>query len=568
MPATHPLLVSALLAAGALALRLAAAWSGPDLWIDEANGVLIAGRPVSEILASLRADSSPPLSYLLLHAWMGLFGDSPFAVRSLSAVWGALAAGVTCMAGWRLLSPAAGVLGGLYVAVCPVAIFHGSQARMYALLPLLAVGALYSFARFLQHGGAGRLAAGSALTALALWTHNMAVFLLPAQGLLWLVAPRGAGLAARARGVDASGAAHRGTGVLAGPGWQAMVLHFLLITAAYAPWLPALRHQARGVDHYAWFDGFWAAWGVTGVSWRSLQSLAPGGEFVFYAPFGVDLWRGATAVAAAGLAALGGAVLARRRRELGAVAALWAPAGLLVPAAGALLLSAIWRPVLVPGRVDQMVLPFFALLVGAGLAGVQPLRARQGIVVLLVGVALVSHVRWQQRIAPGGPRGAQAADAAAPARAGEGRLAADLLAAAGSGDLALFTSLSRAPVEYALRRRGGALALLSFPRGTAAHLGNQNDAALLSDPEALRAEARAVVADLAAHCPAGCRAFVVHVPAPVNVPLLQELRGREGVVAQGSLGRYRQTGTGLPLDVLTFQVRPGTAAPAAESTGG
>ena len=64
--------------------------SDKDVWLDEANAVLMAEKPLGELMGALQLDSNPPLYYLMLHYWMGAFGNSEFAIRSLSACCGAL----------------------------------------------------------------------------------------------------------------------------------------------------------------------------------------------------------------------------------------------------------------------------------------------------------------------------------------------------------------------------------------------------------------------------------------------------------------------------------------------
>ena len=70
------------LLAGILALGFAFRAAGITelgLWFDEANGVLFAAAPLTEIPGLLAADSSPPLYYLLLHLWRALFGAGDLA---------------------------------------------------------------------------------------------------------------------------------------------------------------------------------------------------------------------------------------------------------------------------------------------------------------------------------------------------------------------------------------------------------------------------------------------------------------------------------------------------------
>src|SRR4051794_1603489 len=60
-------------------------WPRGPLWLDEAQSVSFARLGVRSIPHALRQDGAPPGYYLLLHAWMVVFGDSSGAVRALSA---------------------------------------------------------------------------------------------------------------------------------------------------------------------------------------------------------------------------------------------------------------------------------------------------------------------------------------------------------------------------------------------------------------------------------------------------------------------------------------------------
>jgi len=60
-----------------------------SLWRDEVFSILYSSRPLPFILT--KSSMEPPLYYLLLHAWMKLFGTSEIAARSLSFLGFALA---------------------------------------------------------------------------------------------------------------------------------------------------------------------------------------------------------------------------------------------------------------------------------------------------------------------------------------------------------------------------------------------------------------------------------------------------------------------------------------------
>src|SRR5690348_9002390 len=56
-------------------------------WGDEGLSIGIAAHPLGQIPTVLHQDGSPPLYYMLLHFWMGLFGSSEVATHALSMVF-------------------------------------------------------------------------------------------------------------------------------------------------------------------------------------------------------------------------------------------------------------------------------------------------------------------------------------------------------------------------------------------------------------------------------------------------------------------------------------------------
>ncbi|MDR7520992.1 MAG: glycosyltransferase family 39 protein [Armatimonadota bacterium] len=138
------------------------------LWFDETVSVFFASMPVARALLIIAAnDPHPPLYYLLLHAWMGLFGDGETAVRSLSVVLGAPVVLLTWVFGRRLLGPAPALLAAALVALAPSQVAAAQEARMYGLLTLAAVGSWWALWAAL--GVAGARHDGAATSARRLW---------------------------------------------------------------------------------------------------------------------------------------------------------------------------------------------------------------------------------------------------------------------------------------------------------------------------------------------------------------------------------------------------------------
>jgi mannosyltransferase len=154
------------------------------LWLDEAQSVAIARLPLPQLFDALRQDGSPPLYYLLLHVWIGWFGQGAFAVRSLSALFGVLVLPLA----WRLTRQLAGrrtaqaVL--LLLATSPFAVRYSSETRMYSLMVLLSVLLAMAVRQLFRRPGFWPVA-GVALTASAIaLTHYWGFYLLAVVAVL------------------------------------------------------------------------------------------------------------------------------------------------------------------------------------------------------------------------------------------------------------------------------------------------------------------------------------------------------------------------------------------------
>src|SRR5262245_16343487 len=120
-----------------------------SVWFDEAYSIQLATGSVGHILLERWTDIHPPLYYLALHFWMPIAGTTESAVRLLSAV----ADLVTIPAAWltarRLFGSRIALVTAVLLAISPFHVQYAQEARMYALLCLLATVSMYSFLSFL-----------------------------------------------------------------------------------------------------------------------------------------------------------------------------------------------------------------------------------------------------------------------------------------------------------------------------------------------------------------------------------------------------------------------------------
>ncbi len=121
-----------------------------SLWNDEGNSARIAERSVALIVEGAAGDIHPPLYYLTLHVWRGVFGTGEAALRGLSAVFGLIAVGLAFLLGRHLFEARVGLIAAFLAAVNPFQIDYSQEARMYMMLTAIGAAAAYLLVRLLD----------------------------------------------------------------------------------------------------------------------------------------------------------------------------------------------------------------------------------------------------------------------------------------------------------------------------------------------------------------------------------------------------------------------------------
>ncbi len=206
--------------------------------MDEVTTLQRASRPLVQLVAdSLRHHQLP--SYFVLTSWVAPFGTGEAVIRSPSALFGALACAILCGTGRLVGGPGAGVLAGLLLALSPMQVQYGQEARSYALLTCTIVIALRGLVGLaldparaavpLDDRGSNRAAWAAYTVGTVAALHVLSV------ATLWLVA---AALAALAIGRQV------------GPGWRGFVRNWIgchvVIGLLSVPWFVAMYLFVRG----------------------------------------------------------------------------------------------------------------------------------------------------------------------------------------------------------------------------------------------------------------------------------------------------------------------------------
>ncbi|MGZ5333323.1 MAG: glycosyltransferase family 39 protein [Solirubrobacterales bacterium] len=161
-----------------------------SFWYDEWDTVFMTQQSFGDMLERLGpVELTPPVYFVLTWLWAVPFGDSEFALRSLSALAGIGLIPVLYLAARDLVDRRAGLIVAWLAAVNPLLVWYSQEARSYSLMLLFTAAAFLFFVRALKspdRGGRDLYLWGLA-SALAMATHYLsAVLIVPEAVLLWL----------------------------------------------------------------------------------------------------------------------------------------------------------------------------------------------------------------------------------------------------------------------------------------------------------------------------------------------------------------------------------------------
>lgn len=345
-----------------------------SLWADEGNSVRVTDRPLRLVVDAARGDVHPPGYYLLLWAWVRLFGQSETAVRALSVLVGVALVALIYLTGRDTWNARMGWLAAFCAAVSPLQIQYSQEVRMYILVAFFAASVIYAFGCCLRAFGRDRRAsvvwsvAYVALGAAGLWCHYSFPIVLAATAVAWVV--------------WWAGLATSGERARAALWWIGLHVAMLLL---YSPWLPVAwdRITAYGSISAPHTLGFVAA------QWLKLLSV---GETVVEDDVTRWLTFGMVGLVLFGVwAGFSGTSEGRDRRRrrattLSLVTLTLAPA--LMMGALALAGRSAYRP-----KFFLVASPSFCLLLGSGIAVLErttgPQRSMANRLWLLLGLGLV-----------------------------------------------------------------------------------------------------------------------------------------------------------------------------------
>lgn len=121
-----------------------------SLWLDECFTLVYSSEDFTGLLDRLKIDWHPILYYLIMQANQYFLGNSEFALRLPSAIFGILALFLTYLAGKELFDQKTGLLASLFLAVSYTAILYSQDAKMYSLFIAVFLSSFLYFLKLLK----------------------------------------------------------------------------------------------------------------------------------------------------------------------------------------------------------------------------------------------------------------------------------------------------------------------------------------------------------------------------------------------------------------------------------
>ncbi|MFS8533208.1 glycosyltransferase family 39 protein [Sphaerobacter thermophilus] len=178
----HYGVLAAIVVAGA-ALRLTAL-NRQSLWFDEIDVVVRAQRPLDQVLRTfVAAGENGPLYNILLALWVRLAGISEIAVRAPSAIAGVVGVLLIYLLGRRVAGATVGLIGAGLLAISPYHVWYSQEAKMYAMVVVLALASTYALVEALERNERRWWVAYAVSTTLLFYTHVATVLVFAAQSL-------------------------------------------------------------------------------------------------------------------------------------------------------------------------------------------------------------------------------------------------------------------------------------------------------------------------------------------------------------------------------------------------
>lgn len=122
-----------------------------SLWLDEAISANVAKLPITQIIGSFSVgDFHPPVYYWFLDGWVKIFGGTVVAMRLSSVLFSLVTVFGVYKIGEKLKNKRLGLWVAWFTAINPLMIYYGQELRMYAMMTMWSVWAIYFWMKLIR----------------------------------------------------------------------------------------------------------------------------------------------------------------------------------------------------------------------------------------------------------------------------------------------------------------------------------------------------------------------------------------------------------------------------------
>jgi uncharacterized membrane protein len=159
-----------------------------ELWLDETYSAFVANLPFGELLRHTSGDVHPPLFYMLLWAWIRVFGAAQAQLRLFSVIINLFSMGAMYVLARRILGAHFGALAAGLFAFSPMVFVYSLEVRMYMLFLLVFVCLLmvHWAVTVEQREEKWLIAAYGILAAMLFYVHYLGIFVLLGLFAHWI----------------------------------------------------------------------------------------------------------------------------------------------------------------------------------------------------------------------------------------------------------------------------------------------------------------------------------------------------------------------------------------------
>jgi len=123
-----------------------------NIWWDEGWTIGTTRLGFADLTQRIAADVHPPLYFWNLYGWVALVGESEFATRFLSLMWGVLTVAIVYPLAKTFASRKVALLATLLTAISRFHVWWSQEVRMYAFATFAVTLSLYLLTRVLRKG--------------------------------------------------------------------------------------------------------------------------------------------------------------------------------------------------------------------------------------------------------------------------------------------------------------------------------------------------------------------------------------------------------------------------------